>query len=179
MAQKISPTNQPTRINPSRSRKLPSRYRDSNSVNTTLYLFDSKITSPLPNFKPSRLIEINGLLERGVFEIIDKYSAPKSPRIFGSRFCDIIKNQGTEKAFEESGLVVQTNNDAGKRDALTQSPKIQRSSQRLALSLSLILPSVDISLRDISQAYTQSTSNLARDIFVYAPNEMNLPRGTI
>lgn len=33
--------------------------------------------------------------------------------------------------------------------------------------------------RDISQAYTQSTSKLARDVYIYAAQEIELPQGTI
>ncbi|KAI0996165.1 hypothetical protein K3495_g12015 [Podosphaera aphanis] len=33
--------------------------------------------------------------------------------------------------------------------------------------------------RDISQAYTQSSSKLARDIYIYAPKEIELPKGTL
>ncbi|KAI0993306.1 hypothetical protein K3495_g14878, partial [Podosphaera aphanis] len=113
------------------------------------------------------------LLDRGVFEIVDKNCIPKNARLFGSRFVDTVKNQGTEKAFEKSRLV-QAYNDNVKKTLLTQSPTIQRSSQRLALSFFVTLPDVNIYLRDISQAYTQSKSSLARDFFIRAPEEMGL-----
>ncbi|KAI0999447.1 hypothetical protein K3495_g8752 [Podosphaera aphanis] len=174
------PAERTSKIYPSHIRQPPARYRESNTqfADITLYLYDTNL-SPIPNFKASRLKELNGLLDRGVFEIVDKNCIPKNARLFGSRFVDTVKNQGTEKAFEKSCLVVQAYNDNVKKTLLTQSPTIQRSSQRLALSLFVTLPDVNIYLRDISQAYTQSKSSLARDFFIRAPEEMGLPSNMV
>ena len=60
---------------------------------------------------------------------------PKGVRLFNSRFVDEVKHKGTDKAFEKSRLVVQAYNDQGKELVLTQSPIIQRVSQRLILCL--------------------------------------------
>ncbi len=87
-------------------------------------------------------------------------------RIFNLRFVDEIKNAGTDKAFEKSRLVVQAYNDYEKELVLTQSPTIQRVSQRLVLALSVILPDASLYLQDISQAYVQSNTRLNRDFFV-------------
>ena len=43
----------------------------------------------------------------------------------------------------------------------------------------MILPDLSVHLQDISQAYTQSTSKLARDVFIRAPAEMQLAPGTV
>lgn len=133
--------------------------------------------APSPNFKISRQKELTGLLDNGVLKVVHKKDIPPSARIFGSRFVDVIKNEGTEKAYEKSRLVVQAYNDNDNKKILTQSPTIQRSSQQLILCLSQILQDVNIYLRDISQAYTQSTSSLARSFFIKAPDELNLPDG--
>lgn len=58
---------------------------------------------------------------------------PAGTRFFNSRFVGEIKHEGTERAFEKSRLVVQAYNDQGKSIVLTQSPTIQRLSQRLIL----------------------------------------------
>ncbi|KAI0996514.1 hypothetical protein K3495_g11667 [Podosphaera aphanis] len=163
-----SSTSNVPRQNPSRNRRLPGRY---NIPDIELYIFE-------PNFKTSRLVELNGLLEREVFKILSRHNVPTNTRIFGSRFVDQIKNEGTKKAFEKSRLVVQAYNDADKKNILTQAPTIQRVSQRLILILSLIFD-LPLYTRDISQAYNQSNSKLARDIFINAPAEMNLPQHTI
>ena len=55
-------------------------------------------------FAKSRQLEVLGLLEKGVFEVV--YDVLKGVRIFNSRFVDEVKNKGTEKAFMKSRLVV-------------------------------------------------------------------------
>ncbi|KAI9044044.1 uncharacterized protein KD926_001866 [Aspergillus affinis] len=83
----------------------------------------------------SRQKEVNGLLEKGVFEFLKSEDILPGTRLFNSRFVDEIKNKGTERAFEKSRLVIQAYNDQGKDLILTQSPTIQRVSQRLILCI--------------------------------------------
>jgi hypothetical protein len=132
-------------------------------------------------FAESRQKELNGLLEKGVFEIVDLNDVPEGTRIFNSRFVDEIKDQGTDKAFEKSRLVVQAYKDTEKGMVLMQSPTIQRVSQRLILAFTAMLLNAEIGLylRDITQAYTQSTTRLNRTFFVRPPVEMNMEKGTI
>ena len=130
-------------------------------------------------YTDSRQKELNGLLEKGVFEVVNMTDIPQGVRIFNSRFVDEIKNAGTDKAFEKSRLVVQAYNDHEKELVLTQSPTIQRVSQRLVLALSAILPDASLYLRDISQAYVQSNTRLNRDFFVRPPRELKLGEGLI
>jgi Reverse transcriptase (RNA-dependent DNA polymerase) len=137
-------------------------------------------TNLKPNFTESRRKELNGLIEKGCFAIVKESEVPLGLRIFNSRFVDEIKHQGTDKAFEKSRLVVQAYNDPGKSFILTQAPTIQRVSQRLILSIATSMGSVaDLYLRDISQAYIQSTTEVNRDFYVRAPREMELPKGAI
>jgi hypothetical protein len=93
---------------------------------------------------------VAGLLEKGVFEAVDPETVPKGVRIFNSRFVDEVKNQGTDKAYKKSRLVVQAYNNLEKDIVLTQSPTIQRVSQRLVLCLAAIMPDKKLYLRDIS-----------------------------
>ncbi|KAI0994114.1 hypothetical protein K3495_g14069 [Podosphaera aphanis] len=134
------------------------------------------------SFADSRRKEINDLLEKGVFKIIDESSVPQSVRILNSRFVFEIKKIGTDKAFEKSRLVVQAFNDHGKEFVLTQSPTIQRMSQRLTLALTATLHkkmSLNLFIRDISQTYVQSTTQLNRNFFVNPPKELGLKSGSI
>ncbi|KHJ31689.1 hypothetical protein EV44_g3301 [Erysiphe necator] len=87
------------------------------------------------------------------------------------RFVDDIKHRGTEKEYAKSRLVVQMYKDDQKNSVLTQSPTLQRVSQRIILALAAMLP-CDLFLRDITQAYVQSTTNLSRDIYVRPPPEL-------
>ena len=89
---------------------------------------------------------------------------------------DNIKFPGTDRAFEKSRLVVQAYNDEDKSTILTQSPTVQRASQRLLLSLGVSLD-LRICVRDISQAYIQSTSTINRKLFVKPPEELKLNDG--
>lgn len=133
-------------------------------------------------YKDSRKKEIEGLTEKGVFEVVPILDVPPGTRIFRSRFVDEVKNEGTSTEFSKSRLVIQAYNDAEKTTVLTQSPTIQRSCQRILASLAASTRKASdtgVYIRDITQAYTQSTSNLHRTFYAHAPEEMNLPTGMI
>jgi hypothetical protein len=123
----------------------------------------------------SRRKELDGLFERSALEIV---TVPPGGTFFKSRFVDEIRHAGTDQAFEKSRLVVQGYGDDAKYQILTQAPTIQRVSQRILLALA---PSFRIAyrmalyLRDILQAYVQSTSNLNRDVYIYLPKDLQLP----
>lgn len=93
-----------------------------------------------------------------------------------------VKGQN-EKLYEKSRLVIQGYNDVGKEAILTQTPTIQRVSQRIitALAPSLAKMGTTMELRDVTQAYTQSKSPLARTILARLPKELAAkhPPGTI
>jgi hypothetical protein len=129
-------------------------------------------------FAASRQLEVVGLIEKDVFQAVDRNSIPKGTRIFNSRFVDEVKNKGTDKAFEKSRLVVQAYNDLEKDIVLTQSPTIQRMSQRLLICLAACTQDyTHLYLRDISQAYVQSVTTLNRDFFILPPVELAVQLG--
>jgi len=181
----------PTRRNPTRERRLPSRFRQNLANLTIAYVaepepdieafvsgrFEWMTLDKKPDFTKSRQKELDDLLQKGVFQVVSE--VPKGARLFGSRFVDEIKNWGTDKAFEKSRLVIQAYNDIGKKEVLTQSPTIQRASQRLILCLATLIDNTDLYLRDISQAYVQSTTSLNRDFYVKPPQELKLQKGSI
>jgi hypothetical protein len=94
-----------------------------------------------------------------------------------------IKGKATNTPFEKSRLVIQGYNDDGKEVILTQSPTIQRASQRVivALAPSLMKNGMAVYLRDITQAYTQSETRLQRLILAYLPEQIRhqYPEDTI
>ncbi|ESZ92707.1 hypothetical protein SBOR_6919 [Sclerotinia borealis F-4128] len=69
----------------------------------------------------SRRKEINGLIENSVFKTVPLSEVPKGIRIFNSRFVDEIKNEGTDKAYPKSRLIVQAFKDQNKTLAYVQS----------------------------------------------------------
>jgi hypothetical protein len=127
---------------------------------------------PTLQFATSRQEEINGLIKRGVCALILPSDILCNVRVFGSRFVDEIKNPGTDKAFEKSRLVIQVYNDSGKVQVLTQSPTIQRVSQRILLAIAATMLEYNVYLRDITQAYTQSTIELNRDFYAIPPKDV-------
>ncbi|KAJ5379608.1 hypothetical protein N7509_012727 [Penicillium cosmopolitanum] len=142
------------------------------------------ITTPGLPFDQSRKEEIDGLIARGVFDFV-QYDPIKHAgiRIFNSRLVNEIKGKATGAPFEKSRLVIQAYNDEGKGMILTQSPTIQRASQRVivALAPSLREKGISLSIRDITQAYVQSTTSLNRLILAHLPKETKseFPTGTI
>jgi hypothetical protein len=137
------------------------------------------IRLPTPPFVESRQKEIEGLINQDVFKIVDITDIPKGTRIFNSRFVDNVKDQGTTTPYEKSRLVVQAHNDRGKEEVLTQSPTIQRSSQRIVLCIAAILDDRELCIRDISQAYVQSTTRLSRHFYIKPPKEIDLGHNNV
>jgi hypothetical protein len=145
-----------------RGRGRPRKYAD-----VTLFLQDDV------DYETSRQTEITGLLEKGVFTVTSRADVPDGVRIFNSRFVDEIKHKGTENELKKSRLVVQAYNDDSKHIVLTQSPTIQRISQRIILNIAaMTAKTTGLYLRDISQAYVQSTTMLNRDFYVNPPWEL-------
>jgi hypothetical protein len=95
-----------------------------------------KITTPGQPFETSTQTEINALIERGIFkfEIYDP-NIHGGNRIFKSRIVNKVKGKTTDQPYEKSRLVIQGYNNSDKALILTQSPTIQRASQRLIIAL--------------------------------------------
>jgi hypothetical protein len=123
---------------------------------------DGVITTLGAPFEASDEQEISDLVGRGVFEF-ELYNKELHGRIriFKSRLVREVKGK-TTKPYEKSRLVIQGYQDHGKEAILTQSPTIQRCSQRviMALAPALVQRGMTIELRDITQAYPQAQTNL-------------------
>jgi len=115
---------------------------------------------------------MEGLFEREVFKVVDKTSVPDGMRIFGTRFIDGLKTVD-RKTFEKSRLVAQNYRDKGSTVIATKAPT------RLIVSLCAMFPNHQPYLRDIKQAYVQSTSNLERQVFLNPLAEMKIPEGKV
>ena len=167
---------QPQKRGRGRPRKHPIQ---SNQADLTAFLQDDNDTDTRGNFVNSRHAEVMGLIEKGVFEEVDPGEIPEGTRIFNSRFVDEVKHSGTPKAFEKSRLVVQAYNDREKDLVLTQSPTIQRVSQRIILCVAALNlgQNTKLYLRDISQAYVQSVTRLNRNFFIKPPVELTTQLG--
>ena len=145
---------------------------------------EGKIDTPGAPFEESTQKEITALIDRGVFEFIPFNSHEHcGVRVFKSRIVNEVKGKTTDKPYEKSRLVIQGYGDEEKQHILTQSPTIQRASQRLVLALapSLLKRGLVLWLRDITQAYVQSSSELARTVLARLPTQIrdNYPDGTV
>jgi hypothetical protein len=102
-------------------------------------------------------MEINGFIGREIFRF-EQYNPIKygGIRIFISRIMNEIKGKDTNKPYEKSRLMIQGYNNDGKLFVLTQSPTIQRSSQRILLAITpaLLRKGMFLWLRNVTQAYT-------------------------
>ena len=142
------------------------------------------IVTPGQPFEISGRTEIDNLLARGVFkfELYDPIKHAKL-RIFDSRMVNEIKGKETATPYEKSRLVIRGYNDEGKSFILTQSPTIQRASQRLMLAIApcLFQRGIILWIRDITQAYVQSQTSLQRTILARIPEQLRdrHPEGTI
>ncbi len=157
-----------------REKRLSRRYQ--NIADITVFLQDDQSSSDVNlTFVESRKKEINGLLEKRVFELITLDQVFENVRIFNSRFVDEIKHSGISQAFEKSRLVVQAYNDQEKDLVLTQVLTIQRMSQRIILVIaSSTINDCHLYLRDITQAYVQSSISLNRIFFIRSSFELGL-----
>ena len=126
---------------------------------------------PVP-FVKSRKKEINGLFEKGCFEIVSTFDVFHEVRVFNSRFVDEIKNIDTVDAYEKSRLVMQTYNDQDKAEMLIQTFTIQRMSQRFILTLTVNMSHLSLFFRDIFQVYVQSIISLTRKFFIRSSIEL-------
>jgi len=145
---------------------------------------DGIITTPGEPFEQSDMTEINDLVARDVFHFLKfDEDVHGNQRLFKTRLVREVKGKNI-KPYEKSRLVVQGYGDSEKEGILTQSPIIQRMSQRLILALGPSLMKdfrAKGELRDITQAYIQADDPLARQIFARLPRELEgkFPQGTI
>ena len=141
------------------------------------------ITTPGEPFEESTKAEIESLMAAGVFKIVQFDARKHTVKVFNSRVVNEVKGK-TTVPFEKTRLVIQAYDDAGKELILTQSPTIQRASQRLLIALAPTLQTawvIDLWLRDVTQAYTQSNTLLQRVILANLPKEIRhrYPRDSI
>ena len=134
------------------------------------------IATPGKPFEQSDKAEIDALIKSGVFKF-EKFNAKAhgNHRIFKSRMVQEVKGIGTDSPYEKSRLVVQGYADAGKEQILTQSPTLQRASQRLILAIAPALKKefkLEVWTRDVKQAYTQSKTDLQRPILARIPEQI-------
>lgn len=126
------------------------------------------------SFQDSRRAELAGLKKAKVFKVVDRCTVPKGTRIYGTRWVDTLKPQDDGSQKEKSRLVAQNFRDYQARSIPTKAPTISKLGQRLSLAIAAMHPNGNAYVRDITQAYIQSKSELERDVYLKPPPEMNL-----
>ncbi|KAF1965002.1 hypothetical protein BU23DRAFT_585238 [Bimuria novae-zelandiae CBS 107.79] len=121
-----------------------------------------------------KLIKIESLIAGDTFKVLTYNLSIYKGRIFNLRLVREIKGKSTQP-YEKSRLVFAGHSDEEKKEILTQSPIIQRMSQRLILTIGPLLMAsygMHCELRDITQAYVQSTDRLTRTLFARLLREL-------
>jgi hypothetical protein len=134
---------------------------------------DGIINTPGLPFENSDRVEIEALIANGTFQIVRFDPSKDYGRIFNLRLVREIKGKNTQP-YEKSRLVMAGHSDKEKETILTQSPTIQRMSQRLLLAIGSTLQAshgMHFELRDIAQAYVQSKDKLQRTLWARPPKE--------
>ena len=138
------------------------------------FVFDDiNIFQSSSQFQAFQLKKIMKLFKKKNFEIIHRKNVFTNARIFNFRFVDKIKHFDINKTFEKSRLIIQIYNDMKKNLVLTQTPTIQRISQRLVVCLAAILQNDDVQLylQNITQMYVQLKSSFNRDFYIRSSQE--------
>lgn len=117
-------------------------------------------------------------MDNGTFVPTNREDVPTGTRIFGRKFPYKLK-RGEAGLKRKSRLMAQGHNDEGATLTATKAPRVQRSSQRTLVALALSMLNSQMFGRDITQAYTQSTSILEIKVYISAPEEMGLPKITV
>jgi len=118
-------------------------------------------------------------MQRGTFEVVSKWTVPDNCRVYGSRWVDCIKRSTDGKEHEKSRLVAQNFRDKGATGISTKSPTVSRMGQRIAIATAAMFPERTSYVRDISQAYLQSESELERLVYLRPPKEMGLAQDEV
>lgn len=125
-----------------------------------------------PIFEVALHEEFTGLLEKGMFKFVCREPAD-GHRVYTSRFVDEIKDYGTPRARDKSRFVLCGHGDR-QHGLLTHAPTVQRCSYRIVLSVNSQQPNRKVASGDITQAFAQSRTPVARPIFAKAPTFLGL-----
>jgi hypothetical protein len=126
------------------------------------------------DFSGSRKLELQGLNDRGVFEVVKKCEVPDGVRIYGTRWIDTVKKNESGTMRLKSRLVAQNFRDSASREIPTKAPTVSRFAERMVFCISAMHANSDAYIRDVTQAYLQASSELERNVYLRPAPEMGL-----
>jgi hypothetical protein len=127
----------------------------------------------IPMFAEAKTKEIQGLLDRGTFEIVEKGMIPDGANILGGRFVLALKDEGTEQEIWKARFVVQGYRDKMKTSLVHDAATSKQYSSRILVGLAAIF-GFRLFSTDVTQAYLQSSEPLRRDVFIKPASDFGL-----
>lgn len=138
-------------------------------------LFVTEVLKPgdlckhLPEFCSANIQEVDGLVSRGSFEIVDESDVPKDANILGGRFICSIKNYETDSETEKDRYVVQVHRDKENPFIVHSITTLRQSSVKIIVSTCAVRK-FRIFYHGVTQAYLQSDEKVPRKIY-FRPNK--------
>lgn len=118
-----------------------------------------------PDFDTAKRIEVDGLIKRKIWRIVNSDDIPNDANVVGGRFILSLKNVGTPDEAAKVRYIAQGYADAEKPFLVHDVSALRPTSIRFILSISSIM-GLRLFLHDVSQAYLQSTEDMTRTVYL-------------
>jgi hypothetical protein len=115
--------------------------------------------------------EIQGLMDRGTFDIVVRNKLPVDSNIMGSRIVLALKNYKTSEECVNARLVIQGCGDRHGSSIVTDASTVSHFSVRVLLSISVLMK-WKVWSKDARQALLQSEANISRNVYARLPREL-------
>jgi Reverse transcriptase (RNA-dependent DNA polymerase) len=115
--------------------------------------------------------QIQGLLDRKTFDLVLRNELPGDANIIGSRIVLEFKTYKTSEEFVKAILVIQGFSDRDGSSIVTDAPSVSHFSVCVLLSISVLMK-WKVWSKDALQAFSQSESNISRNVYARLPREL-------
>ena len=129
-------------------------------------------------FSDSKRKELEGLTDKGTWEVVSKASVPSDANILGGRFVLTIKKYQTDNEIYKARFVIQVYRDRLKTSPVHNANTTRHHSPRLLTAPASTLD-LEIYSTDVTQAYIQSKDTLDRHVYLIPPEELQIDKRQI